>query len=176
MQTNEADDLTQHIPALQRFARSLTKDAAAADDLVQDTVERALTRWHLYEAGTNLRAWLFTICRRLFLNECRRSSTRGVHVDYEDVKSAIPVKAMQDLTLEVKDVQKAFSKLPMKDKVILSLITLEGLKYKEAAVLLDMPIGTVRSRLSRARNRLMAAVEGVQPQNGEGAPQARHAI
>ncbi len=153
------DALEDHMPALRRFAQSLTKSAHEADDLVQDSLERAMTRWHLFEQGTNLRAWLFTICRRLFLNNCRRTSTRGVHVEYEDVRMAIPVKAAQESAMELNDVKAAFASLPMKDKVILSLVTMEGLKYEEAAKILDLPIGTVRSRVSRARSRLLNTLE-----------------
>ena len=159
MLSTDFEALTGEIPALRRFARSLTRNADTADDLVQDCIERAMTRWHLFEPGTNLRAWLFTICRRLFLNNCRRAATRGVHVDYEDVISAVPVKPMQEISMELEDVKAAFAELPLNDRVILSLITMEGMKYKEAADLLDLPVGTVRSRLSRARSKLMEKIE-----------------
>ncbi len=160
MSLNECEQMIEHLPALQRYACTLTRDSDRADDLVQDCVERALTRWHLYEQGTNLRAWLFTICRRLFLNECRKTATRGVHIEYEDVRMAIPVKAQQEAKVELEELKSAFQTLPLNDKVVLSLITLEGLKYEEAAVLLNVPVGTIRSRLSRARSKLTVLLEG----------------
>ena len=142
------------IPALQRFARKLPRDADRADDLVQDCIERCLRKQHLFDGG-NLRAWMFTVCRRVFLNEIRREKSRGVAVAVEDAPpSMLAVKALQEDTMHYQDVVESFRSLPHNDRVVLALIAIEGLKYDEAAELLQVPIGTIRSRLSRARLRL----------------------
>jgi len=147
-------ELNECLPALQRFAMSLTRNGDRANDLVQDTVERALNKSHLFD-GANLRSWMFTICRRVFLNQIRSQKTKGVAVPVEDApQSALSQAQNQEMTMHFSDVMSAFERLPLNDKVVLSLVVMEGLKYEEVAELLDIPIGTVRSRLSRARSRL----------------------
>lgn len=154
-QTISTAELTECLPALQRFALKLTRNADRADDLVQDCVERALNKQHLFD-GQNLRSWLFTICRRVFLNQIRKEKTRGTQVDIENTpESKFSEKALQEDKMHFQDVVENFAKLPMNDKVILSLVVIEGLKYDEAAEVLEIPVGTVRSRLSRARAKLV---------------------
>lgn len=151
--------LNECLPALNRFALQLTRNQDRAADLVQDCVERALRKAHLFD-GANLRSWLFTICRRVFLNQIRSEKTRGVAVELDDApQSRIASVETQEQTMHYNDVVDAFERLPMNDKVILSLVVIEGLKYEEAAEMLDVPVGTVRSRLSRARARLLAMVD-----------------
>ena len=153
-------ELYDVLPALRRFALSLTRNEDRADDLVQDSVERALLKASYFEPGTNLRSWLFTVCRRVFLNQIRKQKSRGVSVELADApQSRLSEPSTQDITLEFRDMSEHFEKLPIRDKVILSLIVLEGMKYEEAAAMLEIPVGTVRSRLSRARNRLKNMVE-----------------
>ncbi len=158
--TFTASELNDVLPALRRFAFSLTKNEDRADDLVQDSVERALLKAEYFEPGTNLRSWMFTVCRRIFLNQIRKQKTQGVSVDIEDApQTKLSAAASQDMTLACKEMLTAMEKLPMRDKIVLSLIVVEGMKYDEAAEVLDVPIGTVRSRLSRARTRLKELIE-----------------
>ena len=153
-------ELNECLPALQRFALQLTRNQDRASDLVQDSVERALRKAHLFD-GSNLRSWLFTICRRVFLNQIRSEKSRGIAVDMDDApQSRLSSAQTQEQTMHFNDVVDAFQKLPVNDRVILSLVVIEGMKYEEAAELLDVPVGTVRSRLSRARTRLTTMIEG----------------
>lgn len=159
MTTISTAELQEALPALNRFALKLTRNADRADDLVQDCVERALNKQHLFD-GQNLRSWMFTICRRVFLNQIRKDKSRGTQVDIENTpESKFSEKALQEDQMHFQDVVENFSKLPMNDKVILSLVVIEGLKYDEAASVLEIPVGTVRSRLSRARAKLVELME-----------------
>ncbi len=158
--TFTASELNDVLPALRRFAFSLTRNEDRADDLVQDTVERALIKSDYFEQGTNLRSWIFTVCRRIFLNQIRKQKTQGVSVEIEDApQMKLAAAPSQDMTITCKEMLTALEKLPMRDKVILSLVAVEGMKYDEAATVLDVPVGTVRSRLSRARTRLKELTE-----------------
>ncbi|MGF1454554.1 MAG: RNA polymerase sigma factor [Alphaproteobacteria bacterium] len=165
MTTSTYEDLHEHMPALRRFARSLTRDADRADDLVQDCLERAMSRWHLFEPGTNLGAWLFTICRRIFFNQCRKASNRGIHVEYEDSRMVQSVRPAQEAMLELRELDAAMQALPKGQQRILQMVVWDGFKYEDVARRLDLPIGTVRSRLSRARAHLNRELEreGVAP-------------
>ena len=155
--TSELNDV---LPALRRFALSLTRNEDQADDLVQDSVERAIAKSEYFEPGTNLRSWMFTLCRRVFLNQIRKQKTRGAVVDLDDApQSSVAAAPTQYTSVECNEVIQGFDRLPMRDKVVLSLVAVEGLKYEEAAEVLDVPVGTVRSRLSRARARLKELVE-----------------
>lgn len=147
-------ELNHCLPALNRFALTLTRSPDRASDLVQDCVERCIRKQHLFD-GQNLRSWMFTVCRRVFLNQLRKERSRGQSVELEDAPaSTLSIDASQEETMHYHDVVQSFRELPLNDKVVLSLIAIEGLKYEEAAELLDVPVGTVRSRLSRARSRL----------------------
>ena len=153
-----ASELDECLPALHRFAFTLTRNEDRANDLVQDCVERCLRKQHLFD-GQNLRSWMFTVCRRVFLNQIRRDKVRGTPVDMDDApQSRLSIDASQEEQMHYKDVVTGFQTLPHNDKVVLSLVAIEGLKYEEAAALLDVPVGTVRSRLSRARSRLRDAL------------------
>lgn len=158
--TFTADELNNVLPALRRFALSLTRDPESADDLVQDSVERALRKAHYYEPGTNFRSWIFTLCRRLFLNDVRKQKTRGVSVDLDDSpQGALSSPASQEKIHECREVLERFETLPVRDREIISLIAVDGMKYAEAARQLKTPVGTIRSRLSRARMRLKDLTE-----------------
>lgn len=152
-------ELAGCLPSLHRFALSLTRNGDRATDLVQDCVERALRKAHLFD-GSNLRAWLFTVCRRIFLNQIRMEKVRGHSTNIDDApQSFVAVDQTQESEMHFRDVARAFEQLPRNDQIVLSLVVIEGLKYNEVAALLDVPIGTVRSRLSRARARLLELVE-----------------
>lgn len=153
--------VVEHIPSLRRYARALTGDAWAADDLVQDTLERACDKWRFWAAGSNLRAWLFTLMHNLFANQMRRSASQaraGLEVDLEDVGDEL---AQQQAAPEVAlDLQRCLMRLPEDQRAVLLLVTLEDMAYAEVAQVLQVPIGTVMSRLSRARCRLRELMDG----------------
>jgi len=141
------------IPRLRRYARALTGERMAADDLVQDTLERAWTKLHLWRTGSDLRAWLFTIMHNVHVNQMRsRAATATLPLD-DDMPDA-PSRATQADMLEVRDIDSALRRLPVEQLEVLLLVTLEHMSYQETANALGIPIGTVMSRLSRARNRL----------------------
>jgi len=146
------------IPALRRYAYALVRDHDAADDLVQDTLERALSRWALRRPDASVRAWLFTIQRNLFINAYRQRQRRGPHVSLDSIASPA-LTARQEVGLEVHDVLGALDQLPEEQKSLLLLIGVEDLSYDEASRVLGIPLGTVMSRLSRARQKLRSILE-----------------
>ena len=152
--------IVDHIPSLRRYARSLTGDAWAADDLVQDTLERACSKWRLWVAGPKLRAWLFTLMHNLFANQVRRSVRQahaGRPVDPDDVAhELVQPPDGSDLAF---DLQRCLLRLPEDQRAVLLLVTLEDMSYAEVAGVLGVPLGTVMSRLSRARSRLQELLE-----------------
>ena len=150
--------LETEIPRLRRYARALTRDAARADDLVQSCLVRALTKQHLWREGTDLRAWLFTILHNLHVNEVRRSARDGAAVPVEDVAMALPVKESASDCLRLRDLDRALGRLPEEQRQIVLLAGLEGMRYEQIAEILDIPIGTVRSRLSRGREMLRVLI------------------
>ncbi len=141
------------IPRLRRYARALTGDRGAADDLVQDTLERAWTKLHLWRRGSDLRAWLFTIMHNVHVNQIRARAS-GATVSFDEEIADAPVRATQSDLLEVRDIDTALSRLSLEHREVLLLVALERLSYDEAARTLGIPIGTVMSRLARARERL----------------------
>jgi RNA polymerase sigma-70 factor, ECF subfamily len=154
---DQAELIEPHIPGLRRFACALLRgDRHSADDLVQDCLERALSRWHLRRAEGNLRGWLYTILYNRFLSDQHRRRRRGVHDALLEVAEAgLPgVEGGQDTALEHRDLLRAFATLPEEQRAVLVLIAVEDLSYEEAARVLGVPIGTVMSRLSRGRERL----------------------
>ena len=155
------DQIEPLIPALRRYARSLTRDRAAADDLVQDCLERAVSRWHQRRDGS-VRAWLFTILHNVAVNQFRRPSARYKHVPIDQANEHyFGEAATQEHRVMYQDVLKKLAKLPEDQRDVLLLIGVEDLSYAEAAKVLDIPVGTVMSRLSRARERLRQEIEGV---------------
>jgi RNA polymerase sigma-70 factor (ECF subfamily) len=129
---------------------------AAADDLVQDTLARAWAKLHLYRQGTDLRAWLFTVMHNIYVNDMR-----AMHpADPVDEESAPEPCAPQTDPLLVRDLERALAKLSIEQRSVLLLICLEGMTYEEAARTLGVEVGTVISRLSRARNKLRALLFG----------------
>ena len=155
---NEAERLVELIPRLRRYARALVGDRAAADDLVQDTLERAWAKLHLYRRGTDLRAWLFTVMHNVHVNKVR--ATRATD-PLEDEMPELAQRASQGDALMVRDLDRSISRLPAEQRSVLLLVTLEDMSYEEVARTLGIPIGTVMSRLSRAREKLRAMMLGV---------------
>lgn len=146
-------DFTSHIPRLRRYARALVADRGRADDLVQDTLERALIKFHLWRPGSDLRAWLFTIMHNVFINQLR-SDHAGMTTGLDDEAVPMTVRPTQSDWLEVRDLQAALSRLPEEQREVLLLVGLEQMTYQETSGVLGIPMGTVMSRLSRARTRL----------------------
>ena len=154
---NEAERLVELIPRLRRYARALSGDRASADDLVQDTLERAWSKLHLYRRGTDLRAWLFTVMHNVHVNRVR--ATRPTDPIDEGMPE-LATRAPQADALLVRDLDRAIARLPEEQRAVLLLVTLEEMSYDEVAHALGIPIGTVMSRLSRARDKLRAMLIG----------------
>jgi RNA polymerase sigma-70 factor (ECF subfamily) len=146
--------IEQEIPRLRRYARALTRDASSADDLVQDCLARALAKSDLWQPGTNLRAWLFTILHNQHVNKVRRGMREGISIPVEDAEASLIAGPSQGQSLAIRDLQRGLAQLPDEQRTVILLIGLEGLRYEEAAQILDVPVGTVRSRLSRGRDAL----------------------
>src|SRR5580765_982078 len=159
------------LPRLRRYARALTRDVARADDLVQSCLARALAKRHLWQPGTDLRAWLFTILHNQHVNDVRRSVREGVAVDIEEMASVMSVAPRASAVLELRDLEAAIAKLAPEQRQVILLVGLEGMQYEEVALILGVPVGTVRSRLSRGREQLRRLMD----MGEETAPQARPA-
>jgi RNA polymerase sigma-70 factor (ECF subfamily) len=154
------DELVKWIPNLRAFALSLTQSAQHSDDLVQEALVKALANLDKFEVGSNLRAWLFTILRNCFYNEIRhRKYHQTASLDEID-SEAIELRATQEKYLEFQDVLKGLSRLVPEQREAIILIAAEGLSYEEAAAICNCPVGTVKSRLSRARQNLEEYVNG----------------
>lgn len=147
------------IPALRRYARALLRDRDAADDLVQDTLERAISRWALRRRDGDLKSWLFTIERNLFLAGLRQTRRRGVNVGAESLESFPSEEPSPDAALGVQDVLTGLAGLPEEQRSVLLLVAVEEFSYAATAKVLGVPIGTVMSRLSRARDRMRSFME-----------------
>ena len=146
--------LVEQIPRLRRYARALVGDPAQADDLVQDCLERAWRRLHLWEPGSDLRAWLFTVLHNLHVDAARKRARAPRMQTLESATAEPPSLPAQEVNLEVHDLAKALARLPDGQRVVVLLIGLEGMSYAEAASVLAIPVGTVMSRLHRGRERL----------------------
>ena len=150
--------IAEQIPRLRRYARALTGDRAAADDLVQDTLERALSRFHLWRRGSDMRAWLFTIMHNIFVNQAR-SRMRHPH-EALDGPAEDALHYREPDWSDLRDIGEALAKLPVEQRTVVLLVGLEQFTYDEAARVLEVPIGTVMSRLSRARERMRVLLGG----------------
>ncbi len=158
-------EIIKQIPRLRRYARALTGDRGRADDLVQDTLERALVKFHLWQPGSDLRAWMFTIMHNVYVNHVR--ANLSVVVTALDEELDMPaMRATQGDRLDILDLQVALAQLPAEQREVLLLVGLEQLTYEEAARVLEIPIGTVMSRLSRGRERLRGLMAGDVAQPG----------
>ena len=150
-------ELEVHIASLRRYARALLRNNRAdAEDLVQEALTRAIARSDTFKAGTNLRAWLFTILHNVHVNQVRSKAARPDEVDVDAVESKLVTPARQEERVELREMMRALDELPEEQRKVLLLVALEGLKYEEVAEMLGVPIGTVMSRLSRAREAVRA--------------------
>lgn len=168
-----SNSLVGHIPDLRRYARSLTGDAWAADDLVQDTLERACERWQLWAAGSDLRAWLFTLMHNLFVDGARRALRQQAHAVVEVDEVANELVGSPGAPEQALDLQRCLLRLPPEQREVLLLVSLQDLGYEDVARVTGVPVGTVMSRLSRARARLRELMEGRAPAPGAAAPALR---
>ena len=151
-------ELVDHLPALRAFALSLTRESASADDLVQDTIVKAWTDIEKFQAGTNLRAWLFTILRNTFYSARRKtrrevSDTDGIHAARQATRPE------HDGRLAMNDFRTAFAKLPDEQREALVMVGASGFSYEEAAEMTGVAVGTVKSRANRARARLATLLQ-----------------
>src|SRR6476660_2441653 len=153
------------IPRLRRYARALTRDFSRADDLVQSCLTRAIAKQHLWQHGTDLRAWLFTLLHNQHVNEIRRSVREGSNVTLEEAP-ALTVQSNAIPTLQLRDLEAALGKLPPEQRQVILLIGLEGMAYDEVAAVLNVQVGTVRSRLSRGRDQ-RRRLRGIQEKPGD---------
>jgi len=152
----ESAQIVALVPRLRRYARALTGDSHRADDLVQDTLERALAKFYLWRHGSDLRAWLFTIMHNVFVNQLK--ARRELALD-EALEQGLP-SAPQSDPLELRDLDAALRRLPPEQREVLLLVGLEQLSYAEVSKALSIPVGTVMSRLSRGRERLRLVMSG----------------
>jgi RNA polymerase sigma-70 factor, ECF subfamily len=141
------------IPRLRRWARVLTRDVVAADDLVQDCLTRALEKSHLWIPGTDLRAWLFTMLYRRHVSHIRRR-VRHDAIETQELPPSLVCPPDQPARLELRDLQRALAKLPEQQRSVILLVGLEGMGYEEAASVVNVPVGTIRSRVARGRESL----------------------
>jgi len=161
----DGDRLVTEIPRLRRYARALTRDGQAADDLVQDCLERAWRKGHHWEAGTDLCAWLFTVMHNLYVNGLRRRrpDTHPIgHAEFADPRSQ-----SQEAGLQVRDLEQALGLLPPEQQEVLLLVCLEEMTYEQVASVTGVPIGTVMSRLHRARERMRRFMSGEESPPGQ---------
>lgn len=168
-------DIEAEIPRLRRYARALTRDVVTADDLVQDCLTRALGKLHLWREGSDLRAWLFTILHNQYVNHIRRSVREGAAVAFNESEPLLSRAPQQGKRLELRDLERAIARLPTEQRSVVLLVSLEGMRYEEVAAVLGVPVGTVRSRLSRGREALRR-LTGADPDRGLGSAPDRPAI
>jgi RNA polymerase sigma-70 factor (ECF subfamily) len=153
--------LTDALADVMRYARALTRNADTAEDLLHDCVARALGRLDQFEAGTNMRAWLFTILHNIHRQNLRDASRRPAPASLTDELAArIGRPGDRDDRLALRDFDRALAELAEEQRAVILLIGLEDLSYSETAEVLDIPVGTVMSRLSRARGKLRASMDG----------------
>jgi RNA polymerase sigma factor (sigma-70 family) len=149
------------IPSLRRYARALVSNRATADDLVQDCLERAVSRWHQRRSEGDARPWMFTILHNLVVNHFRQAAARGAHLSIDDAdENVLGLEAVQEQKLLYADVLKKLARLPDEQRSVILLVAVEDMSYADAAKVLGVPVGTVMSRLSRARERLQQEVDG----------------
>lgn len=150
----DAQIFDEHIPRLRRYARALTGDRVQADDLVQETLARAWEKFSLWRRGSDLRAWLFAILHNLYANEVRYRKRRPELLALDDTQLDAPQPDNSGSGLVLRDLESALRRLPDEQRAVLLLVGLEELSYQDTARALAIPVGTVMSRLSRARERL----------------------
>jgi len=162
-------EVKAEISGLRRYARALTRDLVEADDLVQDCLTRALGKLHLWQQGTDLRAWLFTILHNQYINHVRRAAREGAAIGLSEREPLLARAPQQGSRLEVRDLGRAIAKPPRTQRSVILLVGLEGMSYGEVAAVLDVPVGTIRSRLSRGREALRRLTGVAQSRGGDAA-------
>ncbi len=150
---NHSEQVLRHIPGLRRYARALLANPDAAEDLVQETLARALGKLRLWRPGSNMRAWLFTVMHNQFVNDARRYQNRPDRMA-EYCGETVSGHASSETLAHLNDIEAALQQLPEAQREVLLLVTLEGLSYTETATVLRIKKGTVMSRLHRAREHL----------------------
>ncbi len=153
-------DIAAHVPRLRRYATALVGNRYDADDLVQDCVEKALANRHALRDPSRLGGWLMSILHNLHISVLRGRRRRGAEVPVEDLADDLALSAPPTDRAEVRDFVRAFGQLTEEHRAVLLLTGMEGLSYREAAEVLELPIGTVMSRLARARERLRVLLDG----------------
>ncbi len=148
------ESIAAAVPALRRYAFALVRNRQDADDIVQDTLLRALDKLHTRREDGNVRAWLFTIMHSLFVSALRRGRRRGGAEPITAEAEAVGVPATQEESLHLRDLASALAQLPIEQRAVILLVGVEDLSYAEAAQALGIPVGTVMSRLARGRERL----------------------
>jgi RNA polymerase sigma-70 factor, ECF subfamily len=153
------------LPRLRRFCMALTGSNDQCDDLLQETVERALTRIEQWQAGTSLESWMFRIAQNLHIDRIRAQGRRGVHVDVDALAdmSGDDGRTITEARSELAHAQAAMAALPDDQRIVLALVVIDGRSYREAAEILELPIGTVMSRISRARHAIDLCLNGKAP-------------
>lgn len=154
--------LTEQIPDLLRYAKALTRNTDMAEDLIQDCLERAWSKRSLWNPQRKLRPWLFTIMHNLYINEISKLVNKHQHVSVD--VSMIDERVDDSQVLRINELDKALEKLKPEYREIVLLVGLEGMSYKEVAAITDLPLGTVMSRLSRAREKLKQLMDGSETQ------------
>jgi RNA polymerase sigma-70 factor (ECF subfamily) len=164
--------IEQQIPRLRRYARALTRNRERADDLVQDTLGRALIKEEFWQPGTNLRAWLFTIMHNQNVNNIRRDVRESGARDIETISLALPATTDPTASRQIFELERALARLPLEQRQVILLVGLEGMSYQDAAGILVIPVGTVRSRLSRGRDALRKLLDMEERPSAIALPQA----
>ena len=159
MRAQDEAEIVACIPSLRRYARGLTGGRDSADDLVQDTLERAWSKLSLWQRRGDVRAWMFGILHNLFIDRVRSQRSTPEDAAGDDLPDQ-PERAMQTDRLEVRDLDRALHRLPAEQREVLLLVAVEELSYQQVAIVVGVPIGTVMSRLSRARERLRGELQG----------------
>jgi RNA polymerase sigma-70 factor (ECF subfamily) len=149
---------------MRRYARALTRNRDFVDDLVQDCLERALTRQHLWQEGTNLTAWLFTIVHNQYVDHVRSTVLRGGALTLSDAEPLLMRSGDQEARHALRDFDRALAQLPQQQRTVILLIGIEGMSYERVAEAMGCPVGTVRSRLCRGRETLHRLMGGRQEQ------------
>ena len=153
-------DVESCIPSLRRYARALLHQAADADDLVQDCLERAIGRRHLWLGGDTVRPWLFRIMRNIHANRARRLHGGPAFEPIEATEAEPADAEAQTAGVALREMGTALARLPDEQRQVVLMVALSGMSYRDCAAALDLPIGTVMSRLARGRERLRRALEG----------------
>ena len=164
--------IEQEIPRLRRYARALTRNRDRADDLVQDTLGRALVKEQFWQPGTNLKAWLFTIMHNQNVNNVRRDTRQSGGLDIEQTSSTLTATTDPTATCKMFELERALAQLPVEQQQVILLVGLEGMSYEDTAGILTVPVGTVRSRLSRGRDALRKLLDMEERPSSAALPEA----